>query len=129
MDPYERELCRTFLVWLPFGGPQPTEIHASFGISVTRAIDLVRELLSTTDIRSIPEADQDLLRRVAAAENTIRALDVIGRQRAQHWHQPPKNRALPPPVTATQQKPRDARAPAPLVNRVSLKRDLRGGLR
>ncbi len=73
MGSYERELCQFFLAWIPYGGPSPEQITFAFGISFTRAFEILGSLIEGPDQATMERADIELLALVRAHKSTITA--------------------------------------------------------
>lgn len=71
MDMYERELCRLFRDWLPFGGP-PDDLVSEFGIPRQRASAIVRSLVEDVDSRHLRSADREVLNALRSAQESAK---------------------------------------------------------
>lgn len=84
MNRFEKELGRYFLAWLPFAGPDPGEVFEEFGMSRSRAAELLLTLIgppSTSRISaSATDPDEQLIVRLANHRDQIRKM-VVGSER------------------------------------------------
>lgn len=70
MDKYERDLIRYLLAHFPYGRPDSTELFAEFGISTSRAQQLISELLRR-DCAAYSRSDRQLIAQLVNRRDVL----------------------------------------------------------
>lgn len=70
MDKYERDLIRHLLAYLPYGRPDSTELFVEFGISTSRAQQLISEI-ARKDCAAYSLSDRQLIAQLANLRDVL----------------------------------------------------------